>query len=746
MAGHYKWILKNLANNEVFQLQEPHPDPEGWNEMTLKLYRSEQYHGIFLEPGTKQFGFYKDGGGQEFIEAIRATDDVNARIQLICLFRPHEGATYQQIFKHVLSMGSYSYENRLCYFSIDHSDIYSKLIARENIEVDLENTTAIGGETITAPATETVSLPGQTIKLMSEWKVSDNYASNDLFATGGNGTWLGYFTPLAEMGARDFQISQPLFGYSQWDPGNQVAYNNEDSSIAPMLTLANQGFNTPVTMNYDIKLSGEWRNWRVTSPTSRDLQIMKCLLVHGKRTDPTNTMSVITLYDYGVTVGAPETGDVGDGSTVGETFDIDTTGTFTLNTGDSVFLFWVVQFSNTTGSDTIGQVFNYDTGNYIKINADTQLEATDCKTMLVHEAFNQVVDAIVGSDGNFYSEFYGRTDSDKLTYGAEGEGAYKAITRGECIRLKDVPITTSFQKLFNSAHAIDNVGMCIDDDKVRVENFSFFYDSYNRILQLPNVRKIKTQISEKHYYNHIKIGYTRYESEISAGLDEPNTASTWSTTVANAQGKYEKLSEFIGSSYAIETTRRKNINQTTEDWRFDAENFWLCLNSDKTVELKADAFDSVSNMVAADTAYNLRITPARMLQAHFPNIVGALQTIGGAISFITKPGNRDLSSNMTETTTQASYSGNTLSESASPVYNDASVVNRVPAWTPLLDSFEYPLTFDQFITIRDNPYGYIEYYETEDDIRRGFLMECNFSILSGKTQFKILRRNVNTLS
>ena len=46
MSALYKWILIDEVTKESFQLTAPHPDPEGWADMALKLYRSEK-HGVF---------------------------------------------------------------------------------------------------------------------------------------------------------------------------------------------------------------------------------------------------------------------------------------------------------------------------------------------------------------------------------------------------------------------------------------------------------------------------------------------------------------------------------------------------------------------------------------------------------------------------------------------------------------------------------------------------------------------------
>lgn len=743
MSALYKWILINEATRESYQLQAPHPDPAGWEEMGMKLYRSEKYHGVFLEPSTKQFGFYADGGGQEFIETMRSTYDVNAELTIICLHRPNSDVEYTEMFRHRLDMLSYMKEKRIVYLNIEDSNLYSKVEARMDIPVDLETTTSIGEETITAISTETISLPGQAIRLNSEWQIANGYSSSNGVSFTIAKDQVGYFTPVGELVSSDFAITNVLPGIQQFDDENiDTRINSNDSVFPPILQLANSGFNFPITMNYEIDFNGTWDNIETTTLGVRDFYRLRLQLVYGKRTDPVTAPTFITLYDYNTTT----TSDI-----TNEPFSVNTSGSFSLNVGESVWLVWFLEV-HSTGLCTCVHNFDY-TASSFKLYADTQAAATDCKTVLVHEAFNQVVDAMADADGKFYSELYGRTDSEKQTYAGNGEGAFKAITSGNALRQRDVPIVLSFNSLFDSANAIDNIGMGLVAGKVRIEKYEHWYNPYTRIIRIANVREIKTEISTPHYFNHIKLGFKKFEAETTGGLDEPNTSTEWSTSVHFLNNKYHRESDLIGSSYAMEITRRKGISLTTEDWRFDNDNFWICLNSDKTVELADDFLDTHSGMQAGDTAYNLRITPARMLQAHFRNIVAGLQTIGGFLKFITKAGNRDLATETTATTGHADYSGASLTENASLAYNDAQVDKYAPIITPLIDTFETSITFQDFITIRDaftedtaDSYGYIEYYETESDIRRGFLMEMNYKLLNGKTTFKILRRYVNTLS
>lgn len=154
------------------------------------------------------------------------------------------------------------------------------------------------------------------------------------------------------------------------------------------------------------------------------------------------------------------------------------TGSITLNAGDSVWLTWF--YITDTITDIDGATVNVDwyyNLSTIEFSAETVIEASEAKSVMVHEAFNQVVDAIADSDGNFESDFYGRTDSDKTTYVSDGCGSSIAITNGLNIRqFENKPILCSFKDLFNAMDCQHNIGMGVVDGKIRIEPLSYWFD------------------------------------------------------------------------------------------------------------------------------------------------------------------------------------------------------------------------------------------------------------------------------
>ena len=176
-------------------------------------------------------------------------------------------------------------------------------------------------------------------------------------------------------------------------------------------------------------------------------------------------------------------------------------GAFTLQPGDQVWLFavttqrWPVQGNGHPDEPKLSIYLDFTfTSSKIEFKVIETTPPTVAETIMVHEAFNQVVDMIADSDGNFCSEFYGRTNSQKKTYKQNGEGSLRTLTNGLCIRGHlDKPIMLSLNDTFNSLNAIDNIGLTVDaNNKVRVEKLEYFFNPDANIANLPYVNTYET--------------------------------------------------------------------------------------------------------------------------------------------------------------------------------------------------------------------------------------------------------------
>jgi hypothetical protein len=149
-------------------------------------------------------------------------------------------------------------------------------------------------------------------------------------------------------------------------------------------------------------------------------------------------------------------------------------------------------------------------------------------------------------------------------------------------------------------------------------------------------------------------------------------------------------------------------------------------------------------MVSLNTAYNLRLTPSRMLLPHLKTITAGLQIKQGDIKFVKGSGNTELQcSNVVIAYTDGcpeEYKGQQLSEKQSFSWNDSNVLNIEPIWLPTKYKFDYPLTYTEFKTIKANPYGYVEFYKFSDDIKAGFILNMEYKMKTGMTTFELLKK------
>lgn len=733
----YRWTLTDLKTMDFVVLDK---DPLGWDDGIYSIKRSEQYKGAFHEY-TTSLKFHCRGGGKQFVDDVYATDDIDGRIDVLVEYDCDGSGNYDSLFNGIINLASYKTDGDYTIVTIEKSDLLTKLMSRDEISVDLETTTSIGGSTITAVDTEIIPMHSTEIEFISNWVVEKGYSYSAIESYSGIAAgWNAYFSHLASVNSSDWANTLAWTEYDSLGSTKDVV-SFQASLVQPIMEFNPPGIITPQTVTWEIDFSGTFTDNETVLLQLRSAAAYKLNMYYGKKQSGT-IMNVVTIYD------GP--GDGGGGYTADpftENFVIQKTGTITLNPGDNIYLAWYIIYDTLTGANTIATTWVYDRSTFT-IRGTTKYKETTTKAVLVHEAFNQVVDAIADTDGNFESELYGRQDSQKQTYSADGCGSLIGITNGLNIReFPNKPILCSFKDLFEAMDCQHNIGMGIVDGKIRVEPLAYFFDRNTKIISLPKVKSYETTNDNKRYLNKIEIGYQKWESEFHGGLDDPNATREYATKVSSVKNAYSKLCKYISSSFTIEFTRRKNIEiVATEDWRYDNDNFIIALKRGPyvnfTPELYADSFSSGSGMNSLSTAYNIRFTPLRMLLAHLNVISAGIQLIQGAIKFVTGSGNTSLEVAKDDVGCQEDYSGVAIAENDSINWNDSNAANIQPLWLTETYAFEYPLSYQQFKAIKTNPYGYVEFYRFADEVKKGFILNMDYQMKTGKTKFLLLKANV----
>lgn len=728
----YKWLLRDEARGTVYQLTN---DPKGWEAISKKLYRSDRYHGIFMQPTLKELSFLK-GDGFEFIDSVYTLDGINANISITHKKLSGNGI-YIDNFKAKLNLSNYTKTDIGIRLNLEQSDLYQKILAREENSVNLLGNVSIGEETISAISPNSITLPSIAINMKSEWLITDDGRPNiDGPGVGiANSSFGGILIDNDLLIRKELDESVP--GIASIDLAlPPVPFS---SSLAePVFTFLVSDFlgqteNFYFTWDYRGYISASVTFFPVGS-TYRHTGFARCMLAYGPDNSSASQTELFRL-DWNNSVGGYAT-DFNEQGTVG----------IPLTTGDKVWLYW--QFDNKlvlhsgAAFGSVGTAFGL--GYTLKastLEVNSTVPPSTCSVVLAHEAFNQVVDCIADSDNNFESTFYGRTDSTKVTYPSNGKGAFVAISDGKTIRQFDKGIFASLKELFDTFNTLHNIGLGIQNGKVRVEPKEYFYNPNHKLCTLAFVDDYTIKAAPNYYYNKAILGYEKWESEFIGGIEEPCSKHEYSTKVNSVKGVYNAISPFLASSYAIEATRRKNKNVApTDDWRFDESRFIFSLLSNYDVERYNDSFSSGSGIISLNTLYNLRYTPKRILLAHMANITAGLQQIHGNIKFVKGEGNTSFQAAMNIDNTQGDYNGAVLAEDDEIAWDDTNAANYMPLWVPEIYEFSYPLSDDQMNAIEAYPYGFIEFYKTPNEIFSGYILEAENNLIGGKTQFKLLKR------
>lgn len=737
----YRWTLTNLSDSSTEVLSK---DPIGWDEGIYKITRSEKYKGAFQEY-TTSLKFHCDGGGKQFIDNVYQTEDIDGRIQILCEYDCDGSGTFDTLFDSIINLASYKEDGQFTTVNIERSDLLTKLNSRDEIKIDLETTTSLGGETITAPNSTILPLTPVEIYLESKAELTEapSVFTTETFDIQVGFTSTGFFANQFFLAGAELEDFTPWFNFGQL----AVNLNTGNVILSEVLHANSTNYGYPLGVDVDAKFNV------VITPYPRNPSMSYSF-----------TASLVMAYGANL-YDAQKVNIWNDTFVSGVDLDLSTgiinflySGQILqLNKGDKIWFYWAITNLLPTASDGSPdniyftfEYFGYGGGivSEIQLSSLTTFRETESNTFLVHEAFNQVVDAIADSDNNFESDFYGRTDSDKVTYAQDGFGSLIAITNGLNIReFTGKSIFCSLKDLFDTFNALHNIGLGIVNNKVRVEPLSYWFDNTTEIISLPNVNNYETRNDNTRYFNNIQIGYDSWETEFKGGLDEPCTRHEYSTKIASAKNIYTQLSRYIASSYAIELTRRKNINIIpTEDWQYDNDNFIIALTRTSygygdalMPEIYSDSFSVGSGMQALDTAYNLRLTPKRMLLAHMNIITAGLQLINGFVKFIRGDGNTDLQVAKDNVGCQEDFNGQVLGENDDLIWDESNVANIAPLWLPEIYTFEYPLTYTQFKTIKANPYGYISFYKFANEVKKGFLMNLEYNMKTGLTSFTLLK-------
>jgi len=409
--------------------------------------------------------------------------------------------------------------------------------------------------------------------------------------------------------------------------------------------------------------------------------------------------------------------------------------------------------SNITQSITAPIPSTNPNPSYINMIGNTSLLATQSDAVLLHDVGLSVCDRITGKDDSFYSSFLGGQYSE-ISYPSNGCGYLNTLLRGLNLRgytFLEKPFTISFDDYWAGINPMFNLGLGYEELQnnspgstvIRIERKSYFFDPTPSVY-LTAINDITVEFDLNLFTKTIEIGFEQWQAESASGIDDPQTKHTYSVRF-KLFGKDEKqLSKFVAASLAIEQGRRLTKLQS-QDWRLDENVFVIALQeqdaalvpetSPPTNTQQPEVFNvspsTITNLNNPTTRYNVRHTPARMMERWLDFYNGQLQSYPSeAFKFQAGEGNILMG-----------WSGDGSCDNGAMVENQNVNVSSDYLFLPIVYIFTHPLTWDEYTTIRDNrnkgisiswidPYG-------QTQVKVVFIRKLQYDINKSKGNFEV---------
>lgn len=730
----------------------------GYDGIELMLERSDKWHGFidYMDNSLTDLRFY--GNAYTVLLAAYAADGVDADVNLLIEMQCADGDTYEQVYLGKVNFTTLENicKTAECYVSVacGSTGCVTDLKNRMDTKVDLESLTAFDGAVMTAYTGLGVdtTMPGVPVQRLTRWSIANGTSWQVL----DNVFRLYYQTAQIYMAfdwneatLNECLITNPSannFQYQNFGGNNSILLRQEYDGIWEYAE-EKATFDCYGSVTINIELDGEFTIASVDGFTYN----AGVVLVYGNDTDGYTSVTLQSI-----------TGCTGCTSDT-ETISVSDSETFIMRPGDRVYLTLNIselRYSTGGGGDSIGNpalitvTMNTST---IEMIDNSLCNSSDAKSYMVNETLSRTAEAITDGCLKVYSDYYGRTDSEPWNvndvnlgspYNVNGCGSMRAFTNGLLIRgavLQDDTIPTmkmSFEELMTGLQAIDNVGWGIESDPyggslVRVEQWQYFYDD-TVILTCTYAPDVTEKVIQGGMYSQAKVGYQKYETESTNGLQDVFGNRTYRTALAAIKNTYERLCSFIASDKAMEITRRL-YGSNTNDFKYDNDAFIICVEKIYgNYEAERFNFDQygwgTDNVLFPTYMYNVRITPTNNLLRHL-NLLNEQPSAeytftdgnGNFTARFTTSG--DSCFNLAEWTEDQTIGSTVLDDAFALCIRETISVE-----------FEYPLSNDDWQTLQANPYGTIAYSCADGVLKYGYIKSISYNPMIGMATFNLIKK------
>lgn len=362
-------------------------------------------------------------------------------------------------------------------------------------------------------------------------------------------------------------------------------------------------------------------------------------------------------------------------------------------------------------------------GSYVRMTLQSEFkEKVKTNVVLIKDALNHVIRTISEKNLTLQSNLLN-----------SGNMWLLGLVNGYGIRgMYDRSMVISFKDLIESLDALGCIGYSVNDKYVTIEKWDYFYND-EVLLEIDNPKEKSLQLDNESIITQLTIGYKKYSTnEDINSIDSIHAERVFSTGVKGLNKAVNKLCVFIADNYAIEETRRKALETTSDEFKYDENIFVLELNTaggSGKYSIQTGCSNS-SGLIDFTTIYNTRISPRRMAEQWKERL--SLFNSTNNINFVSGKVNTS-ASYMTYKTSNNLYYGNLDSIAFK---EDQAIEHVTPFLRAEILKIKYPITAIQYQGIMANPYGIIR-VDGEDY----WLKEMQYEVASGETEFKLIPKN-----
>lgn len=563
----YQYILTYKTASETLTV-----NPAGWDDIGINLARHETYHSL-LRSFTLSLRFAKKtGGGADFIENAYNLEGIKADVQIVINQRDKSTNAFELFFSGTIDLKTRSNERNFVQVGVMDSMKMQKLISRDEINFDLFST--VSADNLSVPAfseDKTIKLPPIDIVLNSN--LTAQYTDPG--------------TVIAEDGTWYINIKNPV--YSTNGIGDRLNFN-DSSTIYTNSTTEN--------LSVKLKFSGNIHRWGTISPKAPLGSVYISFDVRVFDGSGVETDVVSLIHDIHSSTG-DSSFDYNSFVSYNKTVEIEPNGYIYFDY--NFHLFSCYSGAGYTEGTLSFEIVEYSPGE----------PESDCKVLFPHEAFARLVQLSTSEQDTlklFYSEFFGKTDSEFTPYIETGEGSKDAIFTGYLARqYPNATLNLNFRSLFKTFDDIYNLGMGYDrvNDRFFIEPKKQFYKSSYLMFELGEVSDLKITPGLKKYFSKLTCGseqdgdYQDYQGAYEFNVKREYSLSAPVKDELNIQAKYRT------DSIGIELARRKQyFDNASIDTDFDKEIFIVRTDGTRPVlSLNIEGFPGV------EMYYNTMLTP-----------------------------------------------------------------------------------------------------------------------------------------